>query len=195
MFKPSDQNKAGGDYDQGCGYAQQNEACGTPRRPNLSYAELITMAIESSAEQMLTLKDIYNWISCNYPYYEAKKDGWQNSIRHNLSLNRCFYRVPRKEGSRGKGSYWKINYEYQNVKVNYRTRKYTYVPPQQSIHSLTQILNDNTLLSESIGMSEIPPKKGTIFSGNLRDEDYEAGQPDAYDYDDHSKLDRIFSFK
>lgn len=179
-------------------YENQDMRCNL-QRPNVSYAELITLAIESSPDQMMTLKEIYHWISCSYPYFEIKKVGWQNSIRHNLSLNRCFFKVPRQEGTRGKGSFWKINYEFQNVKVNYRTRKYTYVPAQQSIHSLTQILNDNNLLGDTMGHD--PSKMNsntntTIFNGNLRTEEemFEA-KPENYEGSEDNKLDRIFSFK
>lgn len=168
------------------------------RRPPISYAELITMAIESSPDAMLTLKDIYSWISTHYPYFDSARTGWQNSIRHNLSLNRCFYKVPRGTEKKGKGSYWKINYEFQNVKVNYRSRRYNYKPmPQATIESLSEILNDNKLISENIGVNEIPYKQTTIFNGNLLDAEEFYHNNDCYEYptDDNNKMKRIFSFK
>ncbi|KAI4290810.1 forkhead box protein J2/3 [Pancytospora philotis] len=166
------------------------------RRPHISYAELITMAIESSPDSMLTLKEIYAWISQHYPYFDNARVGWQNSIRHNLSLNRCFYKVPRSEGSRGKGSYWKINYDFQNAKLNYRSKKFNYGESVvQSIHSLSEILNDNSRMLDNIGVNEIPYKTTTVFNGNLLDEDY-YNAPGYADYaEDPSKTKNLFSFK
>ncbi|NXQ45214.1 FOXO3 protein, partial [Catharus fuscescens] len=79
---------------------------------NLSYADLITKAIESSPEKRLTLSQIYDWMVRCVPYFKDKGDsnssaGWKNSIRHNLSLHSRFVRV-QNEGT-GKSSWWMIN--------------------------------------------------------------------------------------
>ncbi|KAI8090164.1 fork head domain-containing protein, partial [Gilbertella persicaria] len=83
------------------------------RRPPFSYSSLIAQAILENKDERMTLREIYKWITERYPaLYNAEDTGWQNTIRHNLSLNKCFKKVPRSElaeGHRGKGGYWTID--------------------------------------------------------------------------------------
>ena len=62
-------------------------------KPPYSFATLIFMAIEESPGKKLPVKDIYSWIIDRFPYYQLCDRGWKNSVRHNLSLNRCFKRI------------------------------------------------------------------------------------------------------
>lgn len=77
-------------------------------KPGHSYATLIGMAILRAPNRRLTLAQIYKWISDTYSYYNASEPGWQNSIRHNLSLNKAFIKQERPKDDPGKGNYWAI---------------------------------------------------------------------------------------
>ncbi|XP_026568684.1 forkhead box protein N3 isoform X2 [Pseudonaja textilis] len=90
--------------------AKQNPNC----KPPYSFSCLIFMAIEDSPNKRLPVKDIYNWILEHFPYFANAPTGWKNSVRHNLSLNKCFKKVDKdRSQSIGKGSLWCIDPEYR----------------------------------------------------------------------------------
>ncbi|KAK4174814.1 putative fork head protein 1 [Triangularia setosa] len=78
-------------------------------KPQYSYAQLITQAIISTPDHKCTLAGIYNFITTKYAYYRHQPaGGWQNSIRHNLSLHKAFEKVARHSDEPGKGMKWQL---------------------------------------------------------------------------------------
>lgn len=90
----------------------------THAKPPYSYISLITMAIQNNPQKMLTLSEIYQFIMDLFPFYRQNQQRWQNSIRHSLSFNDCFVKVPRTPEKPGKGSFWTLHPDSGNMFEN-----------------------------------------------------------------------------
>ncbi|XP_058807492.1 forkhead box protein A2-like isoform X2 [Phymastichus coffea] len=93
-------------------------------KPPYSYIALIVMAIQSSPGKRLTLSEIYTYLQQHFPFFRGAYQGWKNSVRHNLSLNECFIKLPKGLGRPGKGHYWTIDpaSEYMFEEGSFRRR-------------------------------------------------------------------------
>ncbi|KAM9154830.1 forkhead box protein N2 isoform 2-T3 [Pangshura tecta] len=124
-------------------------------KPPYSFSLLIYMAIEHSPNKSLPVKEIYSWILERFPYFATAPTGWKNSVRHNLSLNKCFQKVERSHGKvNGKGSLWCVDPEYKPNLIQALKKQpfpsalafYTppASPPRSSCpHYLTSVLKQN----------------------------------------------------
>lgn len=118
---------------------------------SVSYAGLIGQAIKSSSDMRLSLSEIYEWISCTYPFFEKGDRGWQNSIRHNLSLNKSFLKIERENNMPGKGGWWgiKTGHEdrFQNGLYNAAPQKFEAKARQQANQDRASPLSTPSMLN------------------------------------------------
>ncbi|EFY90778.1 hypothetical protein J3458_004794 [Metarhizium acridum] len=125
-------------------------------KPQHSYAQLIGMAILRSPMRRLTLAQIYKWISDNYSFYNPNDAGWQNSIRHNLSLHKNFIKIERPKDDPGKGNYWGIEpgTEFQFLKEK-PTRKSA--PTAENLPVMSTRLEPSGPATASFQEPTLPP--------------------------------------
>jgi len=77
-------------------------------RPKVPYFDMIAEALVASPRRKMILKEIYNYISDKYPYFEdVNPKGWKSGVRHNLSVNSCFIKVGKCKEH--KGHYWAVH--------------------------------------------------------------------------------------
>lgn len=84
-------------------------APGAYPKPAYSYSCLIAMALRNSSTGSLPVNEIYSFMTENFPYFRTAPSGWKNSVRHNLSLNKCFEKIEKPGSQQRKGCLWTLN--------------------------------------------------------------------------------------
>ncbi|RWS29193.1 forkhead box protein N3-like protein, partial [Leptotrombidium deliense] len=122
-------------------------------KPPYSFSSLIFMAIESSANKALPVKDIYAWIVEHFPYYQTAPNGWKNTVRHNLSLNKCFRKVDKAKDDLsplgGKGSLWCVDANLRPNLLQAVRRTPAHIYPYMSTAKTNLITANLVQLSEN----------------------------------------------
>ncbi|KAG7275188.1 hypothetical protein CRUP_023776 [Coryphaenoides rupestris] len=131
-----------------------------PEKPPYSYIALIVMAIQSSPTKRLTLSEIYQFLQSRFPFFRGSYQGWKNSVRHNLSLNECFIKLPKGLGRPGKGHYWTIDpaSEFMFEEGSFRRRPRGFRRKCQALKPMYSMMN-------GLGFNHIPESYNFQGSG------------------------------
>ncbi|KAH5009294.1 hypothetical protein HBI24_222110 [Parastagonospora nodorum] len=87
------------------------------------YAQLIYQALRQADGHTMILRDIYEWfVKYTDKATVSETKGWQNSIRHNLSMNGAFEKVDQPCEESRKGFMWRLTKEALREGVKSTTR-------------------------------------------------------------------------
>ena len=169
------------------GEPQQQAATRKSEKPPYSYIALIVMAIQSAPTRRCTLSDIYQFLQLKFPFFRGSYHGWKNSVRHNLSLNECFIKLPKGLGRPGKGHYWTIDpsAEFMFEEGSFRRRprgfrrKCQALKPFGMLGGMTSsapsmfgsnhhydIFQNNSVAAAAAGVHGFPPGPGMYGAGS-----------------------------
>lgn len=118
-------------------------------KPPYSYIALIAMAIQASPTKRCTLSEIYQFLHSKFTFFRGAYTGWKNSVRHNLSLNEVFIKLPKGVGRPGKGHYWTIDptaeFMFQDGASRRRPRGFRRKCPSNSVGNSASSISGDTV--------------------------------------------------
>ena len=167
-----------------------NRRNNTPSKPPYSYISLITMGIQHAQSGMVTLNDIYQFIMNVFPYYRQNQQRWQNSIRHSLSFNDCFVKVPRGPDRPGKGSYWTLHPDAGNMFENgcYLRRQKRFKCTRQASKTRARSSNNQQQAQTALGVGSTKRSKTDPSEMTSDDEDAANDDDDEDGNDQHRSM-------
>ena len=153
----------------------------TQQRPPYSFSCLTFMAIETSGRKRLSVKEIYTWVTENFPYYQSVPSGsWKNSIRHNLSLNGTFCKVDKNllamRDFSGKGSLWCVDPEIRSklleaigkLRPNEQLSSISYLQDATETTRNSLLLSDTPVTSQLVKSTNSSPQKKAVGFGTTK---------------------------
>ncbi len=127
-------------------YGKSRNRNNMPPKP---YKALIVMAIQASPTKRCTLSEIYEYLQKEFPIFRGSHQGWKNSIRHNLSLNKCFIKLARTCGGSWKSHDWTID---PTADVTVANRKYKRRPRQVSTLTKKNVESNRRIHTQEVAL-------------------------------------------
>jgi hypothetical protein len=144
-------------------------------KPVFSYSCLIAMALRNSDQGSLPVSEIYKYMQSRFPYFKTAPDGWKNSVRHNLSLNKAFCKLERPDGtSQRKGCLWSLKPE-KREQLRREIRKWKKKHPEAIKASMANpddlSVSSDSLDDDSLDDTKTPSPEHIVPDGNITDTD------------------------
>jgi len=142
-------------------------------KPNANYVTLIHEALSNSPAGQMSLPQIYRAIQRKYPYFVLKcgTNGWQSSVRHNLSQHHAFKKVERD----GKGWMWAI---VEGVSIEKEKKRRPTPPPQLPPGQLHPLYPQHMAQGYPYGPGMMGPPP--VYYPMQPPHQVQSGQPHAY---------------
>ena len=168
-FDENSENKPSNSDQNVATSAKRKRSKAPPGKPPYSYVALITMAITSSPRRKMTLAEINKFIAGNFPYYITCPLKWRNAIRHNLTLNDCFVKLPRDRDDTTKAHSWTIDPASETMfeDGSFRRRRKRF-KREQELEEILPTLVERTNVAAKVGVSPqffqaIPYERPTVL--------------------------------